>query len=157
VTRSELVRRVLGDCYCRLQPSPIAGIGVFAIRPIPRGANPFRVMPRYARPGYVRISEAEIAALPAGLADLLHALFLPEDDGTTWLPTSGTNIVWLNHYLNHAARPNMRTRDGFTFTALRAIRPGEELTVDYRTYGATAVLSPRQGSRRSPSAARRSR
>jgi uncharacterized protein len=155
--REALVRRVLADCFCRLQPSPIAGIGVFAIRPIPRGTNPFQLMPRYARPGYVRLTEEERAALPPGLADLLHALFLPEADGTTWLPTSGTNIIWLNHYLNHSTRPNMRTQDGFTFTAIRAIRVGEELTVDYRTYDAMSVLAPRQGSRLSPSASRRSR
>jgi uncharacterized protein len=146
-TRAERVRRVLDCCYCRLQPSPIAGIGVFAVRAIPRGTDPFRLMPRYARPGYVAVTEEEIAALPAGLAALIRALFLPTE-GRLHLPTSGTNLVPLNHYLNHSPRPNMRTRDGFTFTTRRRIDPGEELTVDYRTYGAEIVLPRGRGTRR---------
>ena len=54
MTRTELLARVLADCYCRLQPSSIHGIGVFAIRDIPRRTNPFGTLKRYARPGYVR-------------------------------------------------------------------------------------------------------
>jgi uncharacterized protein len=142
-TSASRVRRVLGDCYCRLQPSRIAGIGVFAIRTIPRGTDPFRLPARYARPGYMRVTEAERAALPPGLAELIHALFLPDDDGRLHVPTCGTNLVYLNHYLNHSPRPNMGTKDGFVFTALRTIRRGEELTVDYRTYDAEAVLPRR--------------
>ena len=53
-----------------------------------------------------------------------------------WLPTCGTNVVYLNSYLNHSTAPNLRTRDGFTFIALRKICEGEELTADYHTYGA---------------------
>ncbi len=147
--RAQLVRRVLADCYCSLQPSPIHGIGVFAIRDIPRGRNPFATMQRYSRPGYMRISDAELAALPGGLAQLIRRLFVPTD-GAMWLPTSGTNIVYLFAYLNHSATPNLRTDDGFHFFTRRRIRCGEELTVDYRTYGAGDLLGPDGGSAPAP-------
>jgi hypothetical protein len=137
--RTDLLRRVLDDCYCRLQPSDIHGIGVFAIRDIPRRRNPFETLPRYARPGYVRITESELAALPPGLAATIRALFVPTD-GVLHVPTCGTNVVYLIAYLNHSATPNLRTRDGFNFTASRKIAIGEELTVDYRTYGADHLL-----------------
>jgi hypothetical protein len=52
--RAALLRRVLADCYCRLQPSRIHGIGVFAIRDIPNGRNPFKAMPKYTTTGFVR-------------------------------------------------------------------------------------------------------
>jgi hypothetical protein len=65
--RASLVRRVLADCYCRLGPSTIHGIGVFAVRDIPRDRNPFATMRRYAGPGYVRITDDELDALPGGL------------------------------------------------------------------------------------------
>lgn len=137
--RALLVRKVLADCYCRLQPSAIHGIGVFAIRNIPRGKNPFQMLPRYARPGYMRITEEELEALPRGLAGTIRALFVPTD-GAMYIPTCGTNLVYLIAYLNHSNAPNLRTRDGFNFFTRRKIPDGEELTVDYRTYGADDLL-----------------
>jgi hypothetical protein len=127
MTRTELLARVLADCYCRLQPSSIHGIGVFAIRDIPRRTNPFGTLERYARPGYVRITEQELRLLPVRLAGMIRALFVPTD-GTMFVPTCGTNIVYLIAYLNHSAAPNLSTEDGFNFLARRKIRSGEELT-----------------------------
>jgi len=137
--RALLVREVLADCYCRLQPSAIHGIGVFAIRDIPRGKNPFQMLPRYARPGYMRITHEELEALPPGLARTIRALFVPTD-GAMYIPTCGTNLVYLIAYLNHSNVPNLCTRDGFNFFTRRKVREAEELTVDYRTYGADDLL-----------------
>jgi hypothetical protein len=137
--RSSLVHQVLGDCYCRLRPSAIHGIGVFAVRDIPRGKNPFRLLARYARPGYVRVTRDELEALPDGLVQMIRALFVPTD-GTLYLPTCGTNLVHLLAYLNHSAEPNLRTHDGWNFFARRRICEGEELTVDYHSYGASESL-----------------
>jgi SET domain len=139
--RTERLRHILADCYCRLQPSSIHGIGVYAIRDIPKGKNPFRTLPAYGRrSGYVRITDEELVALPPGLFRLLRALFVPTD-GTMHIPTTGTNIVYLAAYVNHSATPNLRTTDGFNFLARRKIREGEELTADYRTYGAEELLA----------------
>jgi SET domain-containing protein len=137
--RAELLRRVLADCYCRLQPSPIHGIGVFAVRDIPRGRNPFKTLRKYARPGYVRITDDELDALPPKLCGMIRALFVPTE-GAMYLPTSGTNLVHLIAYLNHSDTPNLRTADGFNFFARRRIIEGEELTVNYRAYGADHLL-----------------
>jgi hypothetical protein len=136
--RAELLRRVLGDCYCQLQPSPIHGIGVFAIRDIPKGRNPFRTLPKYATTGFVRATEPELAALPPPLAALIRALFIPTA-GKLYVPTCGLNIIYLDTYLNHSPHPNLRTRDGARFVTNRRIQVGEELTVDYRTYGASIL------------------
>jgi hypothetical protein len=38
----------------------------------------------------------------------------------------------------------MRTHDGYVFTTLRRILVGEELTVDYRTYGADVLVETLQ-------------
>ena len=137
--RTELLRRVLSQCYCRLQPSGIHGVGVFAVRDIPRRKNPFLTMPRYAQPGLVKIIDSELQKLPPGLSATIQALFIP-NDGVLHIPTSGTNIVHIAAYLNHSTAPNLRTGDGFDFIAVRKILAGEELTVDYRTYGADRLL-----------------
>jgi len=96
--RTELLRRVLADCYCQLQPSPIHGIGVFAIRDVPKGRNPFKTLPRYATTGFVRAKEDELAAAPPRLAALIRALFVPTA-GTMYVPTCGLNIH-LSRYLS---------------------------------------------------------
>lgn len=137
--RTELLRRVLSQCYCRLQPSSIHGIGVFAVRDIQRRKNPFLTMPRYAQPGLVRITDSELQKLPPELSATIQALFIPTDD-VLHIPTSGTNVVNIAAFLNHSTTPNLRTSDGFDFIAGRKIFAGEELTVDYRTYGADKLL-----------------
>ena len=137
--RTHLLNRVLRDCYCRLQPSQIHGIGVFAVRDIPKGKNPFRTLPKYADFGYVRITEDELDALPSKLSQLIRELFLPTG-GKMHIPNYGTNVIRLNCYLNHSTTPNTRTGNGYDFTALGKILAGEELTVDYQTYGAEELV-----------------
>ncbi len=133
--RAEFLRRVLANCYCRLAPSPIHGIGVFAIRNIPRGRNPFNTLPKYARPGYVRMTSVEHAVLPPKLREMISALY-PLMRKCGCQPAALT----LSISTHTSTAPNLRTRDGFTFIALRKICEGEELTADYRTYGANDLL-----------------
>jgi len=76
VKRAKFLRRILADCYCRLAPSAIHGIGVFAVRDIPRGKNPFNSLPKYSPPGYVRMTSAELDALPPKVSELIRALFV---------------------------------------------------------------------------------
>lgn len=121
---------------------------MFAVRTIPRGINPFKTMPKYQRLGHVRITGDELAALPPGLSHLIQELFIP-DEGKHYVPTCGFNVIYLSTYLNHSPDPNMRTKDGTIFTTRRLIQAGEELTVDYRTYGAESVLQPQQRRRHS--------
>jgi hypothetical protein len=81
---------------------------------------------------------------------MISALFVPTD-GEMWLPTCGANVVYLNSYLNHSTAPNLRTRDGFTFIALRKSPKARKLTADYHTSGADDLLGAQpQGHRGFP-------
>jgi hypothetical protein len=72
---------------------------------------------------------------------LLASLFIPDEDGRYSVPALGPNMVDIGAYLNHSSRPNMRTRDGYTFITKSRIAAGEELTVDYHSFGAGFLLT----------------
>jgi hypothetical protein len=99
------------------------------------------MIPRYGDIGYVRITEDELNALPPKLSELIREFFIPTD-GAMHIPNYGLNVIHLNGYLNHSITPNMRTRNGYDSVTLRQILVGEELTVDYRTFGAKDLIPP---------------
>lgn len=119
--------------YCRLGVSKIHGVGVFAVVSIPKGINPFKVSKKYEDMPWLDIPNGFFKKLPKGRQRLIAEVFIPSK-GVRSLPSCGTNIVFLDSYLNHSEKPNMATKNGFSFYTLRHIRTGEELTVDYRTY-----------------------
>ena len=122
MNRPRLLQRVLRDCYCRLQPSKVDGIGVFAIRNIPSGVDPFKTIAKYAQPGYVQDyrGRSSTGFRRVSLADCCGLSSCPARAKMD-VPTCGTNVIYLNAYLNHSSRPNMRTQDGYTFTTRRMI------------------------------------
>ena len=119
--------------YCRLGASPIHGVGVFAIRDIPKGKNPMQEN-RYA--DFVTVPVYEITgdpSIPDSLKQLVKDM-CPEEDGQYWIPPFSLNEIGVSYYLNHSKTPNMVEVDG-EFETARDIKAGEELTVDYGTYG----------------------
>ncbi len=130
--KRKLLRLLERHSYLRLMPSPIHGVGVFAIRDIPRGVDPFAGPPI---PKWIRLSRHELCHVPHPVYELIDTYCVFEK-GKYWIPEHGINCLDAAYFLNHSKRPNMVERgDGDTFVAKRRIRAGEELTVDYRTYG----------------------
>lgn len=123
------------NVFCRLSPSKIHGVGVFAICTIPEGVNPFQE----TRPSdFLEVpKEMMDAAVLTSAQRQLVKDFCPErpDDGVWDCPSFSLNEIGIAWYLNHSPTPNMREDDGVFFT-LRDIAEGEEMTVDYGTYGA---------------------
>lgn len=140
MNRKQTASRILRESYCRLAPSPIHGVGVFAVRDISKGIDPFAVGIRYPR-RWVAITAAEIEQAPAGVRSLLVSLFVPDAGDAFRIPILGANLVDIGAYLNHSGRPNMRTADGHRFVTRCRIPAGEELTADYATYGAGDLLA----------------
>ena len=133
MTRNIALNSLL-NVYCRIGPSKVNGVGVIAIRTIPEGFNPF-ISPRDM--DVVKIPSSEIkesVAISASQKQLVKDMCV-EDDGFYYLPFDGLNELGVAWYLNHSKEPNMETQDGVEFFALRQILAGEELVVDYSTYG----------------------
>lgn len=129
--KDDLINRV----FCRIQPSPIHGVGVFAIRPIPAGINPLQECRKFE---FEQIDVRDILKDPA-ICESLRKLVIdmcPENNAQYDIPPFSLNEIGLSYYLNHSATPNMRCdEESGDFFSLREIAEGEELTTDYGTYG----------------------
>ena len=115
--------------FTRLQPSPGRGIGVFAIRDIPRGINPFHGDDG----GTVLVPVSEVERIADPELQRLYLDFCPVMNGHHLAPVD-FNRMTVSWYLNHADDPNIVADESVNFVAARSILKGEELTVDYTTF-----------------------
>lgn len=118
----------------RLAPSPIHGIGVFAQQPIAAGTNVFAI----DRSEIVWVPARQIAELP--LEDFQRGFyedFAIRKDGLLGCPAN-FNLLTPGWYVNEPApgdQPNLVPSSVFDLLAARDIAAGEELTVDYQSFG----------------------
>lgn len=131
LTARQRALRNLQSTYCRLAPSRISGVGVFAIRDIPDGIDPFQFGNQTK---WVEFAEDDFKNMDKEIRKMISDFFVYEKDGKVYVPENGFNKLDMGFYLNSSDKPNMATKDGNRFYALRKIKKGEELSVDYRTY-----------------------
>lgn len=131
MTRAKLIQHLKNDVYVRLKKSK-HGIGVFAIRDIPKGVDPFVGCDNTGRE--LKIKRDELTGLNLEVFKLLQD-FCVFENGGYWIPANGLNSINVAWYLNHSKAPNMyASNHGEDFLPLRDIKAGEELLVDYDTY-----------------------
>lgn len=126
----QLMNELHLSTYAMIQPSPIHGIGVFAIRDIPKGTKDI-----FSKESgeWIKVSRSEVDALPAHSKNLVetHCLF---DEDHYYLPDYGFKKLDIVIFLNHADQPNIiSVNDGVYFETTRDIACGEELLIDYGT------------------------
>jgi len=118
--------------YTRLKPSPIHGVGVFAIRTIPKGTNIFAD----DKSRLVPIDKIDVDKLEGELRKLYDDFCVIKDNEFI-CPDSFNNLT-ISWYINEpicGQEPNVIcVGDEYDFIAARDIAEGEELTVDYSTY-----------------------
>lgn len=129
-----MVEHLNNTVYCTIKPSPIHGIGVFAIRDIPKGTAFAEESPEIV---CASLTEDEFdRLLPEVQHEILeHTVFIENEPLVFISPNSACNF---RSYMNHADEPNT---DGHV--ALRDITKGEELTEDFRTMGPVHPITKR--------------
>jgi SET domain-containing protein len=114
--------------YARIGLSRVNGVGVRAIRDIPRGTAMFRGESERVR----WVSRAAVRRLPTAVRKLYEDFGMVSGDRIGVPPS--LNMLSVGWYVNHSERPNIEADEDGRFHALRRIRKGEELTADYRTF-----------------------
>jgi SET domain-containing protein len=121
------------EVYCRLAPSCIHGVGVVAIRDIPKGINPMRE----TRKSVFHSIPVRAIQQSEHISDAVKQLakdMCPQEGDVYLVPNYSLNEIGISYYLNHSNTPNMEERDGDFYT-LNEIKAGQELTVNYSSYG----------------------
>lgn len=130
MTKEKLLQELAQNTWVMLKPSPIEGIGVFALRDIPAGCRDM-----FGKPDdeaeWIGISKKEIETLPAH-AQFLVGNYCLYDEENYFVPAQGFKKMDLALFLNHGDEPNIISiNDGDYFETLRDIKEGEELVIDY--------------------------
>lgn len=128
--KDKLLQQLHQHTFAMLKPSPLHGIGVFAITAIKKGER--KIFSDHESE-WIEISKEEVDALPQHARSLVenHCLF---NETHYYIPEYGFKIFDLAVYLNHSDQPNLiSVNDGDFFEAIRDIEAGEELLIDYGT------------------------
>ena len=130
MTKEDLLNELAGNTYVMISLSPIEGIGVFALRDIPKGCREM-----FSKPGandeWITLPKKEVEDLPHHVQFLVGNYCL-YDEENYFIPGHGFKIMDLTLFLNHSDHPNIISiNDGDYFEAISDIKSGEELVIDY--------------------------
>lgn len=140
----KLIDHLKNDIYCRIGVSKIAGVGVIAIRDIPRGINPFKTLSKH-NDLIVELLEKDLKNIDKNVKQIVDDFF-----GNVSMITgkkikiydileSGPNNINISFYMNHSDESNVSTvevkeKEYLEFVTNRYIHVGEELTINYHDY-----------------------
>ncbi len=127
------VLKKLEGTYCRLKPSLLHGVGVFAIRNIPANIDPFKTIKKQ---GWVEFNISELKYLGKEILKMIDDFYVIGKNGKICINENALNGMDISFFLNNNSEtPNLKIiDDGNIFITLRRIKKGEELTVAYYTY-----------------------
>lgn len=115
--------------FTRLRPSKIHGIGVFAIRDIPKDTYIFTG----DNSKIVWVNKIEVDGQEPAIQELYNDFCIIQ--GSKYYCPDNFNNLNVGWYLNESKEnPNVRCDDNYDFYALRDIEKDEELTVNYSTF-----------------------
>jgi SET domain-containing protein len=127
-TNNIFFNHLKNDIYCRLAPSNIHGIGVFAIKDIPINTDPFS-MPFQKKEDFLLINKKYISELSQELQSLIKSFYSLKNNQFEF-NILGPNNISISWYLNHSEKPNLISENG-SFKTIKPIYKGEELLVKY--------------------------
>jgi SET domain-containing protein len=125
--KKALLEHLANDVYCRLGVSKTHGVGVFALRAIPAGTCPLKNM---SPTDEIKFSKKEIEGLPKSVRKQMER-FCYFTEKSVFVPSKGLNCMDLAICLNHSKKPNLMFEKTGELRAIKTIKKGQELTIDY--------------------------
>ena len=127
---------MIDNIYVRLQPSKIHGVGVFAIKNIPKNFTVFKSTCSYKKTPIDLLSNLSKAE-----KDYYFDFFVREDD-CIYLPSIPAQTIDISFFMNHdSTNPNVKyDYDLDSFITLKPIKVGAELVYDYSSVEDEIIL-----------------
>ena len=129
MNKEQILKELAHETFVTLKPSTIHGIGVFALKDIPKGCRDI-----FSRNeiNWVKIPITDVEQLPDHSKNLVETYCLYDEDHY-FVPSHGFKMVDMVNYLNHSSEPNIVPIDeGEQYEALFDIPAGTELLVNYK-------------------------
>jgi len=137
--KKHLINNLKNDIYCRIGVSKLHGVGVLAIKDIPKNTDPFK-LPNNKSIKYhiIDLTKKDIEKLNSDVKTLLSDFVGNKKGDRFAVPELGLNMLDISFYMNHSNDNNIGlvedTGEYATFITLRNIKKGEELTLNYNDY-----------------------
>lgn len=137
--RNNLLRNIKDETFCKLGVSGVAGIGVIALKTIPKGTKIFKCCNEelFGSDEPIEISDDDLAEVEDLVLEYADNFMVKSAPDMRPFPSRGFNSININFYLNHSNNPNVefiagKTLDDFVeFVTSKEVKEGEELTQDY--------------------------
>ncbi len=136
--KQKLLNNLENNTFCRVKRSSLHGVGLFAIRDIDEGVNPFvKVNP--VGPLIIELSEEELETLSDEVRSYVKDFFAKDENGKYPVLCNGMNALDITFFLNHSNDPNVTADDNYVgldtyspYKTIKKIKKGEELTQNYK-------------------------
>tara|TARA_Y100000310_G_scaffold267587_1_gene279649 strand:+ start:136 stop:585 length:450 start_codon:yes stop_codon:yes gene_type:complete len=130
---TDIFNRLKKGAFCKIQPSAIHGVGVFAIKDIPAKICPWVTPNHHFTNDPYLLTTDDLNRLDRSIKDTLLDYNLKESDGL-YISPHELEVFHLTQFLNASKKPNLDFLFDTTgeFITNREIKKGEELTVDYQ-------------------------
>ena len=134
--KKALINNLQNDVYCRIKPSKKHGVGVFAIKDIPKNTNPFKVTGQECvKHRILNIEAKDVDKLHPEVKKMVNDFYHKQDD-IYGIPYRGLNANDISFYMNTSKKPNVgfKSLDNCSlvvFNTLKKIKKGQELLINY--------------------------
>jgi len=120
--------------------SSIHGIGVIAIRNIPKNTNPFKGIKRQK---WAEVDTDELKHLDKEVKKMISDFYAVGKNGKFEINEDGLNGMDISFFLNNSKTPNIkRINGGHDIVTLRKIKKNEELTEAYSSFDYRYIAHP---------------
>ena len=121
------IKKLDKQVWCRIKPSSVHGVGIFAIKDIPKGTDPF--VDSYMGDQISLIDKKKLSGLSTEIKTMLEDYWPTNGNKEAIVPLYPNTLVWTNYlnYTDDEKKNNIHLNDQGKWETLRDIKEGEEL------------------------------